>query len=141
MITAIRRLTENLGRAAGLKEEKLPKVEVKDEFTPVAYNDPTLTARIKTVFESALGKENVWEKSPVMGGEDFGRYGQVAPKIPSLIFWLGAVKKSTFDASIAEATTLPSLHSSKFAPDFAPTLLTGVTAMTSAALELLGNTD
>lgn len=141
MIAAIQRLAKNLGRAAGLVEDKLPKVELKDEYTPVAYNDPSLTARIKTVFESALGKENVWEKNPVMGGEDFGRYGQVEPKIPSLIFWLGAVKRSTYDASISQASTLPSLHSSKFAPDFVPTVVTGVEAMSSATLELLGKTD
>lgn len=137
MIAAIRRMSENLGRAAGLPEQHLPKVELKDEYTPVAYNDPQLTERIKDVFEATLGKENVWQKSPVMGGEDFGRYGQVAPKIPSLIFWLGAVKKSTYDKAISASTPLPSLHSSKFAPDFLPATATGVKAMTSAALALL----
>ncbi len=137
MIAAIRRLSENLGRAAGLDEQHLPKVELKDEYTPVAYNDPALTARIKNVFEVTLGKENVWQKNPVMGGEDFGRYGQVAPKIPSLIFWLGAVNKSVYDKAIATSTPLPSLHSSKFAPDFLPATSTGVKAMTSAALALL----
>lgn len=137
MISAIRRLTQNLGKAAGLSADKLPKVELKDEYTPVAYNDPMLTEKIKTVFEANLGKENVWQKKPVMGGEDFGRYGQVAPKIPSLIFWLGAVNKSTYDSAIASSTSLPSLHSSKFAPDFIPATATGVKAMSSAVLALL----
>jgi hippurate hydrolase len=27
-----------------------------------------------------------------MGGEDFGRYGRVEPKIPTFLFWLGASK-------------------------------------------------
>ncbi len=32
---------------------------------------------------------------------------------------------------------LPGLHSALFAPDFAPAITTGVTAMTATALELL----
>lgn len=137
MIEAIRRLTQNLGRAAGLSEDLLPKVTIKDEYTPVAYNDPTLTARLKETFEKTLGKENVWQKSPVMGGEDFGRYGQVPPKIPSLIFWLGAVAPEVYAKAQNEDIALPSLHSSKFAPDYQPTIATGVAAMTAAGLELL----
>ena len=139
MIDAIKRLTENLGRAAGLATDKLPVVSVKDEFTPVAYNDPNLAARLKTVFESSIGAQNVWEKDPVMGGEDFGRYGQVPPKIPSLIFWLGAVEANRYAEAEANKISLPSLHSAEFAPAFKPTIDTGVQAMTAAALELLGN--
>ena len=137
MIEAIRRLTQNLGRAAGLPDDLLPKVSIKDEYTPVAYNNPELTERIKTAFEKALGGDNVWQKKPVMGGEDFGRYGQVPPKIPSLIFWLGAVNANNYQQAQNQKTALPSLHSSKFAPDYKPTLATGVTAMTAAAMELL----
>ncbi|MEM7466630.1 MAG: amidohydrolase [Pseudomonadota bacterium] len=137
MITTIRRITENLGRAAGLPEERLPKIEVKDEYTPVAFNNPELTERLVRVFERTIGTDKVWEKAPVMGGEDFGRYGQVPPKIPSLIYWLGAVNATTYEQAAANNGQLPSLHSSKFAPDFAPTIDTGVKAMTAAALELM----
>jgi hypothetical protein len=35
-------------------------------------------------------------------------------------------------------TKLPGLHSSEFAPDREPTLKTGATALTAAALALLG---
>ncbi|MBM3871817.1 MAG: amidohydrolase, partial [Verrucomicrobia bacterium] len=40
--------------------------------------------------------------------------------------------------SIKTGRTLPSLHSSKFAPVPEPTLKTGVIAMTAAVLELVG---
>ena len=40
--------------------------------------------------------------------------------------------------SIKTGKTLPSLHSSKFAPVPEPTLRTGVTAMSAAVLELIG---
>ena len=93
MITAIERIAQNLAIAAGIPVERLPVVEIKDEFTPVTYNDPTLTARLASVFAGVIGTDNVINASPVMGGEDFGRYGQEIPKIPSMIFWLGAVDR------------------------------------------------
>jgi len=93
MIAAIERIAQSLAIAAGIPAERLPVVEIKDEFTPVTYNDPTLTARLASVFAGVIGTDNVINASPVMGGEDFGRYGQEIPKIPSMIFWLGAVDR------------------------------------------------
>ena len=73
-----------------------------------------------------------------VGAEDFGLYGRVEPKIPICIFWLGTITKESVTESIKTGKTLPSLHSSKFAPVPEPTLKTGVTAMTAAVLELVG---
>ncbi|MDA0821988.1 MAG: amidohydrolase [Proteobacteria bacterium] len=139
MIAAIRRIVKSLASAADIPSEKMPSVEIKDEFTPVAFNNPSLTHRIVGTFVTALGADNVVEASPVMGGEDFGRYGQVEPKIPSLIYWLGAVDRTKHALSQSTGSALPSLHSAYFAPEYAPTIRTGVTAMTAAALELLEN--
>lgn len=136
MIESIKRITANLALAAGVAADKLPIVEVKDEFTPVAYNDPNLTARTVEVFEHILGAENVIESSPVMGGEDFGRYGQVEPKIPSMIFWLGAVDRTTFAQAKKTGAPLPSLHSAFFAPEYKHSIRTGVDVMSAAALAL-----
>jgi amidohydrolase len=137
MIGAIQRIVKNLAVAAGLGADKMPTVEVKDEFTPVAYNNPPLTQRLAEIFKRTLGAENVIETTPVMGGEDFGRYGQVEPKIPSMIFWLGAVDRKKYAASHDGGAQLPSLHSPFFAPEYGPTLKTGVAAMSAAAVELL----
>jgi hypothetical protein len=52
------------------------------------------------------------------------------------MFWLGAVKQSTYDAAQINNSQLPSLHSAKFAPDPEPTIKTGVEAMTTAALAI-----
>ncbi len=141
MIAAIRRIVAGLAAAAGMPDERMPLVEVKDEFTPVAYNDPALTARLAAVFGDVLGTDNVIESSPVMGGEDFGRYGQVEPKIPSMIFWLGAVNRDTYAASKAGGAPLPSLHSPFFAPEYAPTIRTGVQVMSAAVRELFESVD
>lgn len=141
MIEAIKRITENLAIAARIPDDKMPEVAVKKEYTPVAYNDPDLTHRLAAVFRAEIGADNVIESSPVMGGEDFGRYGQVEPKIPSLIYWLGAVDRDLYAKSKADGTPLPSLHSPVFAPEYKMTIRTGVTVMTAAALNLLRKVD
>jgi hippurate hydrolase len=72
-----------------------------------------------------------------MVGEDFGRYGTVEPRIPSLMFRLGTVAKDRHAAAARGDLRLPTLHSASFAPDPEPTITTGVHAMTAAALHLL----
>jgi metal-dependent amidase/aminoacylase/carboxypeptidase family protein len=71
-----------------------------------------------------------------MASEDFG-YLSLDHKIPSVIFWLGAVDPAKVKQSKETGIPLPSLHSSLFAPVPEPTLRTGVKAMTAAVLELM----
>ncbi|MDX1569075.1 MAG: amidohydrolase [Xanthomonadales bacterium] len=136
-IAAIRRIVANLARAAGMPEQAMPEVNVLDEYTPAAYNDPELTARVLGVFEETLGADGVMPISPEMVGEDFGRYGSVEPKIPSLMFRLGTVSAEDYAAYKAGEKALPTLHSPLFAPEPEPTLKTGVQAMTAAVLDLM----
>lgn len=137
LLAAIERIAVNEGRVAGLPEDLLPVVEVKDEFTPSAYNHPELAERARTAMEAELGAQNVVDQVAVMGGEDFGQYGRTAARIPSLLYRLGAVPESQIAAAEAGDISLPSLHSPFFAPQPEPTITTGVRAMTAAALELL----
>jgi len=137
LIAAIRRIVKGQAVAAGLPEAKHPLVKVKDEFTPAAYNDPKLVARINGVFKTWLGEGALIERKPTMGGEDFGRYGRTTHKIPIFMFRLGAVSPAAVKRAQALGQPLPSLHSGQFAPDTA-CLKTGVTAMTAAVLELVG---
>ena len=136
LIAAIRRIVKGQAVAAGLPEAKHPVVKVKDEFTPAAYNDPKLVARIIGVFKTWLGEGALIERKPTMGGEDFGRYGRTTHKIPVFMFRLGAVSPAAVKRAQALGQPLPSLHSAQFAPDTA-CLKTGVTAMTAAVLELV----
>jgi hippurate hydrolase len=137
LLEGIERIAVGQARSAGLPEELWPKVTLSDEFTPSGYNDPGLTERIVKVFESRFGAARVHRREPVMGGEDFGRYGREEPRIPSLLFWMGSVAAERVEAAARGGEPLPSLHSSRFAPLPEPTLKTGVEAMTAAALELL----
>lgn len=137
-INSIKRIADGLGRAAGLPGEKLPIVTVRDkEFTPATYNNPELAKTVKQSISAEIGAENVLDMSPVMGGEDFGAFGRVEPKIPSFLFWLGAVDPKVIAKAKKDGTTLPSLHSPFFAPDYEPTIETGVAAMSAAAIDLL----
>jgi hippurate hydrolase len=138
-IAAIRRMTRGLAQAAGVPDDRLPIVTLKDqEFTPATYNDPALTRRLDGAFKSLLGETNAQRVKPVMGGEDFSEYGRTPDKIPICLFWLGAVQPELVQESEKTGKTLPSLHSSQFAPLPEPTIKTGVIAMTAAVLELAG---
>lgn len=135
-IAAIRRISKGMAQAAGLPEDKLPIVEVKNEYTPAAYNNPELANRAMDIMGDVIGSENVQTLQPVMGGEDFGRYGQVEPKIPSLIYWLGAANAKELKAAERAGTTMPSLHSPTFKPDAKAAVPVGVRTMTGTAIAL-----
>ncbi|MDQ7064456.1 MAG: amidohydrolase [candidate division KSB1 bacterium] len=136
-IEAIKRITRGLAMAAGVPEDRMPIVTVADEYTPATYNDPELTLRLAAVLKQSLGEGNVIHTEPVMGGEDFGRYGRVEPRIPICIFWLGTVDPAKIEESKKTGKPLPSLHSSLFAPVPEPSIRTGVKAMATSVLELL----
>ena len=89
------------------------------------------------VFKKALGPENVVEIAPVMGSEDFCRFGLENHQIPVCLFRVGAVDPAKLAESQRTGVPLPGLHSSLWAPVAEPTLRTGVKSMTSAVLDLM----
>ena len=137
LIEGIKHIARYQALTMGVPEDRLPVVEVKDERTPSMYNDPALTERMAGVLKELLGDAAVQETDPVMGGEDFAEYGRVDPRIPSLLLWLGAVDPANVRQSMQTGEPLPSLHSPVFAPLPKPTIITGVKALTTMALELL----
>ena len=137
IIDGIERTARGVAIAGGMPEDKMPVVTVRDdESTPAMYNDPALAARLNKVFAEKFGKENVVPNDPIMGSEDFGIFG-LDHKIPAVIFWLGAYDPARVAESEASGKALPFPHSPLFAPSPEPTLRTGVTAMTEAAISLL----
>ena len=137
VLDAIKRIALNQARSFGIPEEKLPQVHIKEKYTPAVYNDPALSKRIRDHFEETLGSERVKSILPAMGGEDFTHYGRVEPRIPSLMFRLGAAEPAAYARSKQQNISLPSLHSPHFAPPPEATITTGIEAMTEAALLLL----
>jgi len=138
ILQSIRRIALGIAEAAGVPRQLEPLVRVaEDEYTPAVYNDPALTERLVTAWKRVLGEGAVVQVRPVMGGEDFSRYGRVDPPVPSCLFWLGTVDPIKLEEARAGQRRLPSLHSPQFLPAIHPTLETGVVAMVTAAMELL----
>lgn len=136
-IAAIKRITKGIALSAGLDESLAPEVYVhEDESIPSTYNNPAQTNVVRSAIANAIGEDNILETEAVMAGEDFGLYGRTEQNVPITLFWLGGVEPSQYDSAMQSGATLPSLHSSKFAPDYKKALPTGITAMSNAAVAL-----
>jgi amidohydrolase len=139
-LAGIRHAAKGVAISAGVPDDLAPVVTVLDnESAPVTYNDPALTARVKSSLVRALGMQQVSDDLPGMASEDFGLFGQDGHKIPTVMFSLGAMDPAKFAVAKAQGTQLPGLHSSHFAPFPEPTMRTGIQAMTSTAIALLQN--
>ena len=112
-----------------------PDVKVT-EGTPATFNDPALTKRLVDAVAKVLGEKNLSETPSVMGGEDFSEYGRAG--VPSVMLWLGITEPQRFAEAKGTEEALPSPHSPLYAPDRERALRTGVTLLTTSALELLG---
>ncbi len=113
VLAAIDRIAKGCAAAAGLPQDKLPDVRVRqDEFTPATYNNPELTRRVSAAMKAAIGDANVIPKDPTMGGEDFSEYSLPDHSIPAFMFNVGAVDPAKVAESKKTGTLLPSLHSS-----------------------------
>ncbi len=133
LLDGIKRIAE--GEAAAF-DAPPPEVTVETDYTPAIYNDPDTTSRVIKAITRKLGADYVKQVKPVMGGEDFSQYARTPEKIPSVLFWVGGVAPDKYAAARAAGESLPSLHSSGFAPDYERAIPTGIDAMTSAAIEL-----
>lgn len=133
VLRAIERICRSVAASARAPE---PDIRVHlEEYTPPTVNDPALTARCVRAFRSVLGDENVRERPPVMGAEDFGRYAE--GNTPIFLFFVGTVDPEQYAAAQkAGGTVLPGLHSDRFAPLPEPTLRTGVRCLSAAVLDL-----
>ena len=138
VLAAIDRVAKGIAAAGGVPADRAPIVTVrKDEFTPATYNNPELTKRLVAVWKKAIGPDNVEMVDPTMGGEDFSEFSLPDHSVPAVDFHIGAVDPAKFAESKKNGTSLPSLHSSKFAPVPEPTIRLGIIGMTSAVLDLL----
>jgi amidohydrolase len=137
IIADIRRTAEGIATGYGVPDSRMPIITVsQSEITPATYNDPALAERLRKSAVAALGAEHVLPAEAVMGSEDVGLF-TLDGKIPGVMFWLGAVDPEQLAHARESGVPLPGPHSPLFAPVYAPTITTGVTAMTAMALDLL----
>jgi amidohydrolase len=138
LLDGIARIARGEAIAAGMPEDRLPVMAVQDNFTPATRNTQPLTATLTAAFAARFGAARVLPLKPQMGGEDFSRYSLADPAIQSLLFWVGGVPQTKWDAAGGDTTKLPSIHSAQWAPDPDVTIATATEAMTTAALAVLG---
>jgi hippurate hydrolase len=137
IIADVRRTAEGVAVGYGVPADRMPIVTVSTtEITPATYNDAVLAERLRKVAVAALGADRVSEADSVMGSEDVGLFSLDA-KIPAVMFRLGAADPAKLAQAKAAGKLLPGPHSPLFAPVYAPTITTGVTAMTAMALDIL----
>jgi amidohydrolase len=138
ILDGIRHAAQGVALSAGVAEDRQPIVTILDnESGPATYNNPALTSRVKAALVNALGANNVFDEDPIMVSEDFGLFGLEGHRIPTVMFWLGAMDPAKLAAAEGLGKSLPGPHTSLFEPVPEPTLRTGVTAMTSVATALL----
>ena len=128
---AVKRKALAAAASAGAPE---PTVEIS-EGTPALFNDPGLTERVTTALKKRFGEENITAGEAVMGGEDFGRFGQNG--VPICMLRLGAVSQKRLDEFAARREPPHSLHSPLYYPDIEETLAMGVPAMVYITMDLL----
>lgn len=138
VLEGIARIAKGEAIAAGMPDDKMPEVITKPGFTPAVFNTDAITTHMTDVFTRRFGTTRVQQVPPSMAGEDFSRYYLADKSIQSLLFWVGGVPKAAWDASDNGRLPLPSLHSSKWAPDAEAVIGTATEAMTAAALDVLG---
>jgi amidohydrolase len=129
LIEGIRRRVAGLAHAHRAPE---PVVTVL-ETTPPTVNTPSLVQKVVPALVRELGADHVKQVEPVMGAEDFGLFSQGG--VPIFMFRLGTISPERM--ADARRKGLPPLHSPQYYPEPAPSLQTGVRAMTAAVRELL----
>ncbi len=139
VLAAIERIARGGATAAGVPEDRMPTVKVReDQHTLATYNNPELTKRLVAVWKKSLGEAAVEMVDPTMGGEDFSEFSLPDHSIPAIDIHIGGVAPEKIaESKKLGAAPLPSLHSSKFAPVPEPTIRTGMIAMVSAVLDLM----
>jgi amidohydrolase len=137
LLDGIRRVAENMGRVAGLPEDKLPEVIVSDEWVPPTINDAALTNRLRSVWAGQLGDDIFYEAKRLdMGAEDFPFF-TLDPAIPSTYFAVGGTPQAAFDAAAAGGPPVPSHHSPLFKIEPEASVTLGVEATVLALRDLL----
>lgn len=137
LLDGIARIAKGEAIAAGMPEDRMPVMTVKDEFTPSTFNTQPLSGQMLALFGERFGKDRAIETPAVMGGEDFSRFYLADKSIQSLIFWVGGTPRAKWDAVGGDTTKLPSIHSPFWAPEADTVISTATEAMTAGALEVL----
>jgi hippurate hydrolase len=137
LLDGIARIARGEAIAAGMPEDRMPRVSVQDPYTPATYNTPEFTDQVMAGLKSRF-EGRIMETPAVMGGEDFGRFYRAdRENVESLIFWVGGVPQDQWEKAQKGEVELPSLHSPFWAPDAPVVIATATEALTAATLRIM----
>jgi hippurate hydrolase len=138
LLNGIKRIAENMGRVAGLPEDKLPEVIISEESVPPTVNDADLAQRLKSAWQESLGSERVVDiPTKGMGAEDFPFF-TIDPDITSVYWVVGGTPKEDFEREAAGGELVPTHHSPLFKISPEPSVRAGVESTVVALMELMG---
>ena len=136
LLDGIVRIAENMGRVAGLPEDKLPEVIISNESVPPVVNDSALARRLKSAWIDALGDDAVVDiPTKGMGAEDFPFF-TMDPEISSVYWAIGGTPREDFVREAEGGAPVPSHHSPLFKISPEPSVKAGVES-TIIALQAL----
>jgi hippurate hydrolase len=137
LLDGIVRIAENMGRVAGLPEDKLPEVTISKESVPPTINDAPLARRLKGAWVKQMGDDAVVDiPTKGMGAEDFPFF-TTDPAIPSVYWAIGGTPQADFDAEAGGGALVPSHHSPLFKISAEPAVRSGVESTVVALMELM----
>lgn len=140
LLDGIKRIAENMGRVAGLPDDKLPEVVVSNESVPPTINDTQLAQRLRSVWVEKMGSDILTKKpNKGMGAEDYPFF-TTEPYIPSVYFIVGGTPEADFTAAANGGAAVPSHHSPLFKISPKPAVSSGVEATVLALLDLMPTT-
>lgn len=137
LIEGIKRVAVNMGRVAGLPDNKLPEVIVSDESVPPTRNNHALTKRLRAVWQDKLGETVLFEGERAgMGAEDFPMF-TTDPAIPSTYFAVGGTPPEDFKRAENGGEPVATHHSPLFKVAGEPSVRLGVESTVYALMDLL----
>jgi len=137
LLDGIVRIAENMGRVAGLPEDKLPEVIISNESVPPVVNDAPLVRRLRAAWVEGMGEASVVDiPTKGMGAEDFPFFTQ-DPEISSVYWAVGGTPQEDFDAEAAGGRPVPSHHSPLFKISPKPSVTAGVESTVLALKTLM----
>ncbi|MFM2372317.1 MAG: hypothetical protein RIS85_2039 [Pseudomonadota bacterium] len=138
LLDGIARIAKGEAIAAGVPDDRMPVVNVREPHTRATWNTPEFTRKVNGMLTDRFGAEKVVKAQMTMAGEDFGEFGRADPQgIVSSILWVGGRPAAELEKAAKEGRILPSLHSPFFAPEADKVIPVAAEALASTAMALM----
>jgi hippurate hydrolase len=138
IISSLERIVRAECEASGCPQP--PEFEYYDQY-PLTSNDPDVTARVTSAFQSHFGTDTVFPLGRVTASEDFSHIPD-ALGTPYTYWGVGCTDREVYRKAVEAGRVeqdIPVNHSQFFAPVVQPTLSVGTQTLVVATLAYLGH--